>query len=358
MTHSTQPASESAASASTTAPCTSGASGRARHGVLLVTTGSPAAPTAEAVRDYLGAFLSDKRICDMPSWQWMPVLHGIILPRRSPKSAELYKEIWMGEGSPLTVYTERQRAGIEAGLRAAGRDDVPVVSAFRYGEPSIEAGLTRLLDQRGIDRLIVLPVYPQYASVTNGTMAQEVLRLLSTRKRIPGIDFIDSFCNDPAYLDALAANVAAHWSYVDDGRHRLVFTYHSTLVADTQAGDVYRDQAEATARQVAARLGIPEAGWCVGYQSVFDKRPWLGPLTATDILPQLAEQGVTNVAVCAPGFTCECLETHNDIDVEQRGIFERLVPQGSFTYVPCLNDAPDFLQALTNLVLRHIIDPA
>lgn len=357
MTSPSAPLDPDASPADSVAPTTADAI-RVRHGVLLVTTGSPAAPTAEAVHDYLEAFLSDKRICDMPSLLWMPVLHGIILPRRSPKSAKLYEEVWMGEGSPLTVYTERQRAGIEAGLRVAGHDDVPVVSAFRYGEPSIEAGLARLLDKERVDRLIVLPVYPQYASVTNGTMAQEVLRLLSTRKRIPGIDFVESFCNDPAYLDALADTIASRWSYVDDGHHKLVFTYHSTLVADMEAGDVYRDQAEATARQVAARLGIPEAGWCVGYQSVFDKRPWLGPLTATDVLPQLAEQGVTDVAVCAPGFTCECLETHNDIDVEQRGVFERLVPQGSFTYIPCLNDDPNFLRALTNLVVRHIIEPA
>ena len=326
-----------------------------KTGVLLVTTGSPTAPTAEAVHAYLEAFLSDKRVVDLPSWQWQPILRGIILPRRSPKSAELYEEIWMGEGSPLTVYTERQRAGIQAGLAAAGHGDVPVVSAVRYGEPSIRAGLSELLDARSVDRVIVLPVYPQYASVTNGTMAQEVLEALCERKRIPGLDFIDSFCADEGYLDALAANIAASWRYVNDGHHALVFTYHSTLVADVEAGDVYRAQAEQTARDVARRLGVPEGAWHIGFQSVFDKRPWLGPLTAEDVLPKLASQGVTDVAVCAPGFTCECLETHNDIDVEQRAVFERLVPQGSFTYVPCLNDNPAFLEALANIVLRHLV---
>ena len=333
-------------SASTTAP---------RTGVLLVTTGSPTAPTAEAVRTYLEQFLSDKRVVDLPPWQWQPILRGIILPRRSPKSAKLYEEIWMGEGSPLTVYTERQRAGIQQGLVAAGHADVPVVTAMRYGEPSIRSGLSVLLDEHGAERLIVLPVYPQYASVTNGTMAQEVLEALCERARIPSLDFIDSFCADEGYLDALAANVARHWHYADDGHHALVFTYHSTLVADVEAGDVYRAQAELTAREVAKRLSIPERDWHIGFQSVFDKRPWLGPLTAEDVLPQLASQGVTDVAVCAPGFTCECLETHNDIDVEQRAVFERLVPGGTFTYVPCLNDEPAFLRALTDIVLRHLV---
>ena len=326
-----------------------------KTGVLLVTTGSPSAPTAEAVHAYLEAFLSDKRVVDLPPWQWQPILRGIILPRRSPRSAKLYEEIWMGEGSPLTVYTERQRSGVQAGLEAAGHLDVPVISAMRYGEPSIRTSLHELLDVRGVQRLIILPVYPQYASVTNGTMAQEIFESLCERKRIPSVDFIDSFCEDTGYLDALAANVAAHWSYVDDGRHALVFTYHSTLVADVEAGDVYRDQAEHTARAVAERLGIPEGAWHIGFQSVFDKRPWLGPLTAQDVLPQLADQGVTDVAVCAPGFTCECLETHNDIDVDQRGVFEKLVPDGTFTYVPCLNDSPAFLQALTNIVLHHLV---
>ncbi len=326
-----------------------------KTGVLLVTTGSPTAPTSQAVHDYLEAFLSDKRVVDLPPWQWQPILRGIILPRRSPKSAKLYEDIWMGEGSPLTVYTERQRAGIQAGLVAAGHADVPVVTAVRYGEPSIRSGLGKLLDECGVDRVIVLPVYPQYASVTNGTMAQEVLQVLCECKRIPGLDFIDSFCSDEGYLDALAANVAAHWTYVDDSHHAIVFTYHSTLVADVEAGDVYRAQAELTAREVARRLGIPEHAWHIGFQSVFDKRPWLGPLTAEDVLPKLVTEGVTDVAVCAPGFTCECLETHNDIDVDQRHVFESLVPQGSFTYVPCLNDDPAFLKALTNLLLRHLV---
>ena len=335
-------------------PPTAPAAPSARTGVLYVTTGSPTAPTPEAVRGWLEPFLSDKRIVNLPAVKWMPILHGIILPRRSPKTAARYQEIWLEEGSPLLVYTERQRAGLERSLAAAGLD-VPVVTASRYNEPTVRDALRALLDELRCERVVVLPVYPQYASVTNGTMVQEVFAALSERRRIPSVDFIDSYCAEPGYLDALASHVARHWTYADDGRHHLVFTFHSTLVEDVESGDVYRAQAEFTAREVARRLGLPDGGWSVGFQSVFDKRPWLGPLTAQDVLPRLAAQGVTDVALVAPGFTAECLETHFDIDVEQRGVFEQLVPEGTFTYVPCLNDDPGYVKALAGIVRRHIV---
>lgn len=324
-----------------------------KTGVLYVTTGSPTAPTPEAVRGWLEPFLSDKRIVNLPAWKWMPILHGIILRKRPPKTAARYQEIWTEEGSPLLAYTERQRAGIERSLVAAGLD-VPVVMASRYNEPTIADALTELLDVRGVERLVVLPVYPQYASVINGTMVQEVLAQLCARKRIPSVDVIDSFWSEPGYLDALAARIARRWSYEPGGTHRLVFTFHSTLVEDVEAGDVYRAQAEATCREVARRIGVPRDGWCIGFQSVFDKRPWLGPLTTTEVLPQLAAEGVTDVCLVAPGFTAECLETHFDIDVEQREAFAKLVPDGRFTYVPCLNDDPAYIKALADLVRRHL----
>ena len=325
-----------------------------RTGVLYLTTGSPTEATPEGVRAWTEPFLSDKRVVDLPTFQWWPILHWCILPRRSPKTAKRYEEIWTPQGSPLLVHTEAQRAGVERLLAQDGLD-VPVVCASRYGHPSVAESLARLTDVLGCDRVVVLPVYPQYASVTNGTMVQEVFRVLSGLKRIPSVDVIDSFCDDEGYLDALAAHVARSWTYEGDGRHKLVFTFHSTLVADVEAGDVYRAQDEFTAREVARRLGIPDDGWCIGYQSVFDHRPWLEPLTARDVLPQLADQGVTDVAVVAPGFTAECLETHFDIDVEQREAFESRVPDGRFTYIPCLNADEAYLVALANIVRRQLV---
>ncbi len=321
-----------------------------RAGVLYVTTGSPERPTAEAVRDYLGRFLGDRRLVDLPRWKWMPILKCIILPRRSPKSAERYARIWTDEGSPLVVNTEMQRAALQARLAREGLD-VSVVACCLYSEPSVERGVSRLLDDMGVDRIVVLTCYPQYASVTVGSMAQRVLGCLATRKRVPSVDFVDSYCDDEAYLRALAAHVARSWTYVDDGAHRLIFSFHSTLCSDIDAGDVYRAQTEQTSRAVAGLLGIPEHGWELGYQCVFDTHtPWLGPLTQTELLPRLAEQGVTDVAVVAPGFTSECLETYDDVDRDQREAFLRLVPGGRFTYVPCLGCDEAFIDALAGIV--------
>ncbi len=324
-----------------------------RTAVLLVATGSPAVPEKEAVRDYLARFLSDPRIVDLPRWQWLPILHCFILPRRPARSARRYAQIWTAEGSPLLVGTERQARSLSAELARRGHGDVEVGWCCLYSAPELGDVLSDLLDEKGCDRLVVLPVYPQYASVTNGSLGEAVLGAVSRRVHIPDLSFVGSFCDDPSYLDALAASVRrSGWEWVDDGRHALILTFHSTLVKDVEAGDVYRDQVEATARGVAERLGIPESGWHVGYQSVFDKRPWLEPLTCRDLIPQLAQAGVTDLAVMAPGFTCECLETYFDVDVEQREAFEGLVPDGAFTYVPCLGEDPGLVAALANAVER------
>ncbi len=326
-----------------------------RTGVLLVATGSPEAPEEGAVRAYLRRFLGDRRIVDLPRWQWLPILHLFILPRRPARSAERYASVWLPEGSPLAVGTSRQAAALRGLLDGDGRGDVEVAWCCLYSAPELPDALAELLDARSCDRLVVLPLYPQYASVTNGAIAQAVLEALARRVRIPSVDFVDSFCDEPGYLDALADSVRrSGWSWADDGRHALVFTFHSTLQKDVDAGDVYRDQVERTAREVARRLGVPEGSWRVGFQSVFDKRPWLGPLTCEDVIPELAAAGVTDLAVVAPGFACECLETHFDVDVEQREAFERLVPGGRFTYVPCLGDDPAFMRAVADVVERRL----
>lgn len=327
-----------------------------RNGVLLVTTGSPDAPTAEAVKAYLSRFLSDKRVVDLPRWQWMPILHCFILPHRPAKSAAKYAEIWRDEGSPLMVETTQQVNALRALLADDGHGDVPVEFCCIYSEPEIGATVERLVKEQGCDHLVVVPFYPQYASVTNGALMQATAKALTDCLRVPSFAMVDSFCDEPLYIEALADAVrSSGWTWADDGRHALVFTFHSTLVHDVEAGDVYRDQAEATARAVAAQLGLPDSAWHVGYQSVFDKRPWLGPLTEQELIPQLASQGITDLAVIAPGFVSECLETHFDVDVDQRKAFEQLVPQGTFTYVPCLGSNPQFIRALANVVERFLV---
>ena len=326
-----------------------------RNGVLLVTTGSPDAPTAEAVKAYLARFLSDKRIVDLPRWQWIPILHCCILPHRPAKSAAKYAEIWRDEGSPLIVETAKQVAALRKLLADDGHGDVPVEFCCIYSAPEIDEAVERLLGEQCCDHIVVVPFYPQYASVTNGALIQATAKALTRRLRIPSFTMVDSFSDEPLYADALADAIrASGWTWVDDGHHALVFTFHSTLVHDVETGDVYREQVEETARAVAARLGLPEGAWCVGYQSVFDHRPWLGPQTETELIPQLAAQGVTELAVIAPGFVSECLETHFDVDVDQRRAFEQLVPEGTFTYVPCLGNDPQFIRALGNVVEKAL----
>ena len=327
-----------------------------RTGVLLVATGSPNAPEEGAVRDYLRRFLGDRRIVDLPRWQWLPILNLFILPRRPARSAERYASVWLPEGSPLTVGTSRQVEALRRLLDEDGHGDVELAWCCLYSAPELSETVEGLLEGKACDRIVVLPLYPQYASVTNGALGQAVLGALARRVRVPSVDFIDSFCDEPSYLDALADSVRrSGWSWDDDGRHAIVFTFHSTLQKDVEAGDVYRDQVERTARGVALRLGVPERGWRVGYQSVFDRRPWLGPLTCEDLIPELAAGGVRELAVVAPGFACECLETHFDVDVEQRRVFERLVPDGRFTYVPCLGDDPAFMRSVADVVERHLV---
>lgn len=322
--------------------------------VLLVVTGTPDAPTPEAVKTYLAQFLSDRRLIDLPRWKWMPILHAFILPRRSKVKADEYAQIWTPQGSPLMVDALGQAQGIRARLQASGVDaDVAVGSL--YGSPSIDEALDKLLEGGAADPLVVLPCYPQYASVTTGGMVQSVFESLSGRVRIPDVSVVGSFCDDAAYLDALSASICRAWTYRPGGKSHLLFCFHSTLVDHMRAGDTYQVEVERTCAAVAGRLGIPRKGWSLSYMSVFDKgREWLGPLAHEQAVPELAERGVTDLAVVAPGFTSECLETLRDIDKGLREKFGALVPGGSFTYVPCLGDDAGFLDALAGLVERRL----
>lgn len=328
--------------------------GHCSTGVLYITTGTPDEPTAPAVKRYLDRFLSDQRIVDLPRWKWQPILQCVILPRRSPKSAERYASIWTEEGSPLAVHTEEQRAALQQALARRGHD-VPVLSANLYSMPDVNEVVNYMVDDLGLRRIVVLPCYPQYASVTNGSMFHAVCDVLSRRKYIPDVTFIGSFCTNSAYLDAMAAHIRRHWTFQNDDAHKLLFTFHSTPLSDIEKGDVYQDEINTTCTALAQRLGVEEGRWAVGYQSVFGTgTPWLGPLTQEHLIPELAREGVTNVSVVAPGFTTECLETAYDVDTYQRQSYEELVPGGTFTYVPCIGADPAFIEALADVLIGRL----
>jgi ferrochelatase len=314
----------------------------------MVQLGTPAAPTAAALRPYLAQFLGDPRVVEIPRLLWWPILHGIILNTRPAKSAKKYASVWTDQGSPLMVHSVRQSKLLRGALGERGHD-VEVALAMRYGEPSIESTL-EALRERGATRLLVLPMYPQYSASTTATVFDEVGRVLRGWRNLPEVRWVRSFHDDPGYVDALAERVHAAWAR--DGRgERLVMSFHGVPRRTLELGDPYHCECHATARLLAERLGLARDEWIVTFQSRFGKAQWLQPYTEPT-LERLAKEGVRTVDVVCPGFVADCLETLEEIAMEARAAF--LGAGGSeFRYLPCLNDAPSFVDALSGLVERQ-----
>lgn len=322
---------------------------RARTAVLLVQLGTPAAPTAAAVRPYLREFLGDPRVVEIPRWVWWPILHGIVLRTRPAKSARKYAAIWTDEGSPLMVHSRRQATLLRGALGERGHE-VEVALAMRYGEPSI-ASVLESLRAGPLARLLVVPLYPQYSASTTATVFDEVARVLRGWRNLPEVRWVRSFHDDPGYIDALAARVRASWQH--DGRgDRLVMSFHGVPRRTLELGDPYHCECHATARLLAERLGLTPQQWMVTFQSRFGRAQWLQPYTEPT-LRTAARDGLKAVDVACPGFVADCLETLEEIAIECRAAF---VESGgtTFRYLPCLNDAPAFVDALASITERHL----
>jgi ferrochelatase len=290
--------------------------------ILLVNLGTPAAPTAPAVREYLAEFLSDPRVVPLPQWLWLPLLHGVVLPLRAPQSAHKYAQIWTAAGSPLAVHTARMAQ------RLAERTQLPVAHAMRYGLPSIAAALGRL------ESPLVVPLYPQYAESTTGSVLQALPR---------GVPVVRSFHDHPAYIAALAASVRRHW----DQRGRgllLLMSFHG--LPKRVAGD-YRHECRTSAALLARALGLRDAEWRVTFQSRFGYARWLEPYTEQTMV-ELARDGLRRVDVICPGFLADCLETLEEIGIRARQRFEHAGGE-SLELVACLNDSPDWISALAEI---------
>jgi protoporphyrin/coproporphyrin ferrochelatase len=321
----------------------------ARTAVLLVNLGTPDEPTAPALRRYLAEFLSDPRVVEIPRLLWWPLLHGIILNTRPAKSAAKYASIWTADGSPLAVWTERLSAAL--GQTLADRGHRLIVShAMRYGNPSIAERLDRLRAQ-GATRVLILPLYPQYAAATTASIADKVLQWSTGARRMPELRFINEFHNLPGYINALAERVRVHWA--EHGRgERLVLSFHGVPHRSLTLGDPYHCQCHQTARLLGQALGLGQDELMLTFQSRFGKARWLEPYTEPT-LRELAAQGVKRVDVMCPGFVSDCLETLEEINEEAREAF--LESGGEqFHYIPCLNDSADWIQALTDLAERHL----
>ena len=319
--------------------------GPGRTAVLLVNLGTPDAATPAAVRRYLAQFLHDYRVVELTRWLWCPILHGIILPLRARRVARNYASVWMAEGSPLLVLTRRLSQAMQHAL-----PDVPVRMAMRYGNPSISSVL-RTLESEGMTRLLVLPLYPQYSASTSATVLDAVNEEISAWRRVPELRFIADYHLDDGWLDAMEARIRAHWDLKGRG-DRLMFSFHGLPQRFERAGDPYPRQCEAGAAALAARLGLSVDQWLLTYQSRFGREPWLQPYT-DKTLEALGKQGLKTIDVVCPGFAVDCLETLEEIAVENHEVF-RHAGGGELRYISALNDEPGHVAALAGLARRHL----
>jgi protoporphyrin/coproporphyrin ferrochelatase len=320
-----------------------------RTAVLLVNLGTPDAPTASALRRYLGEFLSDPRVVEIPRALWWLILHGVILRVRPAKSAAKYASVWMKEGSPLAVWTERQAKLLLGSLGERGHR-VIVRHAMRYGQPAVAQVLDELKAQN-VNRVLVLPAYPHYAAATTASVGDAVMAWAQRARRVPELRFVAEFHDDPAYIQALAHSVRAYWQREGRG-NKLVMSFHGLPHRSLLLGDPYHCQCHKTARLLADALGLGKGQWLVTFQSRFGKAKWLEPYTEPT-LQQLASQGTERVDVLCPGFVADCLETLEEINQEARGAF--LAAGGkSFHYIPCLNDSAAGIHALVSVAERNL----
>ena len=327
-----------------------------RIGILLTNLGTPDAATAPAVRRYLAEFLSDRRVVEIPPLVWKLILHGIILRTRPAKSAKKYASVWTPEGSPLLVWTERQaqylRGSLGERVKAMGlpADLVKVEVGMRYGNPSIASALAKLKSDN-CDRILLLPMYPQYAASTTATACDAVFAALTKDRAMPALRTISSWHDDPNFIKALAARINEYWR--KHGRpEKLVMSFHGVPKATLMKGDMYHCMCHKTARLLAQELGLTEAQWMLTFQSRFGRAEWLQPYTDAT-LAALPAQGVKRVHLVCPGFPADCLETLEEIAIEGKEMFMHAGGE-RYEYISALNDHPALIYALTELSLTHL----
>lgn len=319
-------------------------------GILLINLGTPDAPTAQAVRPYLKEFLSDPRVVEIPRLIWWFILNGIILNVRPKKSAAKYASVWLPEGSPLRVHTEKQAVLLQGYLSQKTRAPLKVEYAMRYGNPSIPSALRKLKEQN-CQRILIVPLYPQYASSTTATATDIVFGELQHWRNTPALRTLKHFHDDAGYIRALAANVNDYW--MKSGRpEKLLMSFHGLPRYTLDRGDPYHCECHKTARLLAQELGLKPGQYAVSFQSRFGKAEWLKPYT-TATLKEWGKQKTKRVDVVCPGFVADCLETLEEIALEGREDFQH-AGGGEYHYIPCLNERNDWIHALTALVLDNL----
>ncbi len=321
-----------------------------RIGVLLANLGSPDAPARRAVRAYLRQFLADRWVVDAPRLRWWLVRQLVVLPFRPRRIAPRYRAVWTEQGSPLLSITRRQRLGLQSTLSGRLGEGIEVAAGMRYGTPSLEETL-RFLEATGCRRLLVLPMYPQYSGATTGSTVAAVAEIVARGSWRPEVRNVYGYAKQKTYIRALASSVHELWAG-EGADARLLVSFHGLPSRYAAAGDPYPEQCRATADLLADSLGLAPDRWSVAYQSRMGREPWLGPSTE-DVLADWGRQPVASVGVVCPGFAADCLETLDEIAVSGRALFEG-AGGGRFSYVPALNDRPDHIAALADLVEENL----
>lgn len=321
-----------------------------KAGVLLVNLGTPEAPTPRALRTYLAEFLGDPRVIEYPRWLWWLILHGVILRIRPRRSAHAYQRVWTAQGSPLRVGSEALAAALQDELARRMPGPVQVALAMRYGQPSVKTQIERL-QREGVRRLLVLPLYPQYSATSTGSVLDAVAECFKTLRWPPELRVVNDYHDDPGHIDALARSIEDWWRTNGRG-DRLLLSFHGIPERYVKAGDPYLLQCGATARLLRERLGLSPSELLVSFQSRVGREPWLQPYTDATVR-ELAAQGVRRLDVACPGFAVDCLETLEEIAMQNRDFF---IEAGGkeLRYIPALNDSRGQVDSLAALALRHM----
>jgi len=321
-----------------------------RTGVLLVNLGTPSAPTVKSVRKYLAEFLSDPRVVEIPRLVWMVILHAFVLRFRPRRSAKAYQTVWTDRGSPLMFHTQDQRDTLSKVIEQKYGQRILVDFAMRYGAPSIESKLQLLIDQ-GVTKLLVLPLYPQYASATTGATYDVIASDFSARRRLPHLRFMSGYHDHPAYIKCLSDSIKTHWEKFGKAE-KLIMSYHGLPKYTHEKGDPYYSQCRQTTALLVEALGLTEDEYLMTFQSRLGKAEWIKPYTEQS-LKSLANQGTRFVQLVCPGFPSDCLETIEEIGIENRDYF--LEAGGSqYEYIPALNSEEDHISMLQALVEENI----
>ena len=325
--------------------------GRAeRIGVLVVNLGTPEAADTASVRRFLKQFLSDPRVVEYPRWLWWLILNGIILRIRPSRSAEAYRKIWTDQGSPLMIYSKEIAAGVQAQLDTRRPGATRVELAMSYGDPSIDDAIDRLLAS-GARRLLVLPLYPQYSGTTTASVIDAVARKMNKLRWVPETRFINQYHDEAGYIDALVSSIREFWKQNGRGS-KLMFSFHGVPRSTLLRGDPYHCQCQKSARLVTEALELGDDEWILSFQSRVGREEWLRPYT-DETVERLGKEGVDRLDVVCPGFSTDCLETLEEIAMQNAEIFEEAGGK-SLRYIPALNSRSDHISFLSDLAENHL----